>query len=70
MGALERGNRTNPRPATVVVLVGRQPVAVVDLRVPPDEVDFNVHPSKRTHVGVSPTERDRLLAAAHAARCG
>jgi DNA mismatch repair protein MutL len=29
-----------------LVPVGRQPVAVVDLRVPPDEVDFNVHPSK------------------------
>ncbi|HET6318863.1 MAG TPA: hypothetical protein VFG86_20600, partial [Chloroflexota bacterium] len=26
--------------------VGRQPVAVVDVQVPPDEVDFNVHPSK------------------------
>jgi DNA mismatch repair protein MutL len=26
--------------------VGRQPVAVVRVRVPPDEVDFNVHPSK------------------------
>ena len=26
--------------------VGRQPVAVLDVRVPPDEVDFNVHPSK------------------------
>jgi DNA mismatch repair protein MutL len=26
--------------------VGRQPVAVLDIRVPPDEVDFNVHPSK------------------------
>jgi DNA mismatch repair protein MutL len=29
-----------------LVPIGRQPVAVVDLRVPPDEVDFNVHPSK------------------------
>jgi DNA mismatch repair protein MutL len=29
-----------------LVPVGRQPVAVIDLRVPPDEVDFNVHPSK------------------------
>jgi DNA mismatch repair protein MutL len=29
-----------------LVPVGRQPVAVVDVRVPPDEVDFNVHPSK------------------------
>jgi DNA mismatch repair protein MutL len=29
-----------------LIPVGRQPVAVVDLRVPPDEVDFNVHPSK------------------------
>jgi DNA mismatch repair protein MutL len=29
-----------------LVQIGRQPVAVVDLRVPPDEVDFNVHPSK------------------------
>jgi DNA mismatch repair protein MutL len=29
-----------------LVPVGRQPVAVVDLRVPPDEVDFNIHPSK------------------------
>jgi DNA mismatch repair protein MutL len=26
--------------------VGRQPVAVLDIRVPPDELDFNVHPSK------------------------
>jgi DNA mismatch repair protein MutL len=26
--------------------VGRQPVAVVEVCVPPDEVDFNVHPSK------------------------
>src|SRR5438477_136074 len=25
---------------------GRQPVAIVSVRVPPDEVDFNVHPSK------------------------
>jgi DNA mismatch repair protein MutL len=29
-----------------LVPVGRQPVAVVEVRVPPDEVDFNVHPSK------------------------
>ena len=29
-----------------LVPVGRQPVAVLDIRVPPDEVDFNVHPSK------------------------
>jgi len=29
-----------------LVPVGRQPVAVMDVRVPPDEVDFNVHPSK------------------------
>jgi DNA mismatch repair protein MutL len=29
-----------------LVPVGRQPVAVVDVRVPADEVDFNVHPSK------------------------
>jgi DNA mismatch repair protein MutL len=29
-----------------LVPVGRQPVAVADVRVPPDEVDFNVHPSK------------------------
>jgi DNA mismatch repair protein MutL len=29
-----------------LVPVGRQPVAVVDVRVPPAEVDFNVHPSK------------------------
>src|SRR5215471_14460351 len=29
-----------------LVPVGRQPVAVLDVRVPPDEVDFNVHPSK------------------------
>jgi len=29
-----------------LIQVGRQPVAVVDVRVPPDEVDFNVHPSK------------------------
>jgi DNA mismatch repair protein MutL len=29
-----------------LVPVGRQPVAIVDVRVPPDEVDFNVHPSK------------------------
>lgn len=29
-----------------LVQVGRQPVAVLDVRVPPDEVDFNVHPSK------------------------
>jgi DNA mismatch repair protein MutL len=29
-----------------LVTVGRQPVAVMDIRVPPDEVDFNVHPSK------------------------
>jgi DNA mismatch repair protein MutL len=29
-----------------LVQVGRQPVAVIDVRVPPDEVDFNVHPSK------------------------
>ena len=29
-----------------LVPVGRQPVAVIDVRVPPDEVDFNVHPSK------------------------
>ncbi len=29
-----------------LVPIGRQPVAVVDVRVPPDEVDFNVHPSK------------------------
>jgi DNA mismatch repair protein MutL len=28
------------------VPVGRQPVAVIDVRVPPSEVDFNVHPSK------------------------
>ena len=26
--------------------VGRQPVAVINVRVPPGEVDFNVHPSK------------------------
>jgi DNA mismatch repair protein MutL len=29
-----------------LVPVGRQPVAVLDVRVPPDEVDFNVHPGK------------------------
>src|SRR5438876_5731726 len=29
-----------------LVPVGRQPVAVLNVRVPPDEVDFNVHPSK------------------------
>jgi DNA mismatch repair protein MutL len=29
-----------------LVPVGRQPVAVVNVRVPPAEVDFNVHPSK------------------------
>jgi DNA mismatch repair protein MutL len=29
-----------------LVQVGRQPVAVLEVRVPPDEVDFNVHPSK------------------------
>jgi DNA mismatch repair protein MutL len=29
-----------------LVPVGRQPVAVLEVRVPPDEVDFNVHPSK------------------------
>jgi DNA mismatch repair protein MutL len=29
-----------------LVPVGRQPVAVVDVHVPPGEVDFNVHPSK------------------------
>jgi DNA mismatch repair protein MutL len=29
-----------------LVPVGRQPVAAIEVRVPPDEVDFNVHPSK------------------------
>ena len=29
-----------------VVPVGRQPVAAINVRVPPSEVDFNVHPSK------------------------
>jgi DNA mismatch repair protein MutL len=29
-----------------LVPIGRQPVAVIDISVPPDEVDFNVHPSK------------------------
>ncbi len=29
-----------------LVPVGRQPVAIVDVQVPPAEVDFNVHPSK------------------------
>jgi DNA mismatch repair protein MutL len=29
-----------------LVPVGRQPVAIVEVRVPPAEVDFNVHPSK------------------------
>lgn len=29
-----------------LVPVGRQPVAIVNVRVPPSEVDFNVHPSK------------------------
>src|SRR5207244_9131707 len=29
-----------------LVPVGRQPVAVVNVHVPPSEVDFNVHPSK------------------------
>jgi DNA mismatch repair protein MutL len=29
-----------------LIPVGRQPVAVLDVRVPPDEVDFNIHPSK------------------------
>ncbi len=29
-----------------LVPVGRQPVAVLNVEVPPDEVDFNVHPSK------------------------
>jgi DNA mismatch repair protein MutL len=29
-----------------LVPVGRQPVAVLNVRVPPAEVDFNVHPSK------------------------
>jgi DNA mismatch repair protein MutL len=29
-----------------LVPAGRQPVAVVNVRVPPSEVDFNVHPSK------------------------
>jgi len=29
-----------------LVPVGRQPVAVINVRVPPAEVDFNVHPSK------------------------
>jgi DNA mismatch repair protein MutL len=28
------------------IQVGRQPVAVLQVSVPPDEVDFNVHPSK------------------------
>ena len=26
--------------------VGRHPIAVLDLRIPPDEVDVNVHPTK------------------------
>jgi len=29
-----------------LVPVGRQPVAILDVQVPPAEVDFNVHPSK------------------------
>jgi len=29
-----------------LVPVGRQPVAVINVRVPPGDVDFNVHPSK------------------------
>jgi DNA mismatch repair protein MutL len=29
-----------------LIPVGRQPVAAVNIHVPPDEVDFNVHPSK------------------------
>ena len=29
-----------------LVPVGRQPVAIVNVQVPPSEVDFNVHPSK------------------------
>src|SRR5579864_3008691 len=29
-----------------LIPVGRQPVAALNVRVPPDEVDFNVHPSK------------------------
>ena len=29
-----------------LVPVGRQPVAAINVRVPPSEVDFNVHPSK------------------------
>jgi len=29
-----------------LVPVGRQPVAVINVQVPPGEVDFNVHPSK------------------------
>jgi DNA mismatch repair protein MutL len=29
-----------------LIPTGRQPVAVIDVRVPPGEVDFNVHPSK------------------------
>ncbi|HTD76296.1 MAG TPA: DNA mismatch repair endonuclease MutL [Chloroflexota bacterium] len=30
----------------LLVPVGRQPVAAINVRVPPSEVDFNVHPSK------------------------
>ncbi|HEY3116063.1 MAG TPA: hypothetical protein VGK54_04915, partial [Chloroflexota bacterium] len=37
--------------------VGRHPMAIVDITVPPDEVDANVHPTKReVHL-----QRDRLI---------
>ncbi len=37
--------------------VGRHPMAIIDISVPPDEVDANVHPTKReVHL-----QRDRLI---------